>query len=82
MRTVMLVALAFLAGSVTTAWSATSSGPRYTLRERTKLQSHHCRTEDSYMFIPARRVMDGVTYDTPDHPLCVQIDNTYRAPRG
>lgn len=83
MRSAFLVALAFLAGAVTTAYSATNDSPRYTLRERAKLHRHACRTEDSYMFIPARRIKAGVSWPlgSHDHVYCVQVDNAYRASR-
>lgn len=76
--TIALVAIAFFSGTVVTAWSATSDGPRYTLRERVKIRAHSCN-EDEYLFIPAKRVNDHVIYDTPDHPLCVSIENVRRA---
>lgn len=79
MRYLLCIALTALLCTCATAYSATTSGPRYTLREQVKLNAHHC-AEDEYLFVPARRVNDRVIYNTPDHAFCAHIDNIRIAP--
>ena len=55
--------------------------PIYTPTYRSRIANHHCRSEDSYMFVPARRVSDNVYITDSNHVYCVQRDYTYRALR-
>ncbi len=63
------------------AAEAASQPAVYTKYANTRLNQKHCKSEDSFMFIASRRVMDGVYYprDARRPVLCVHIDYVYRA---
>lgn len=47
---------------------------RYTKQAQHYLHHFRCN-EDEYLFIPSKYVNPNVTYNTPVHPLCIQIDD-------
>lgn len=53
----------------------------YTDQAKVRINRHHCRTEDSVMLIPARRIKDGITLPASKYPYvyCVHIDDLRRA---
>jgi len=77
------IAMCLIAGTRVYDAYAGNTSPRYTPRELVKIRSHECRTEDSFMFVPARRIKAGVSWPAGSHDVvyCVQIDNAYKAGR-